>query len=462
MTNSTNMTDETILGAPNVTDVTDMTDDEIADKLDEALDALETSTPFNLNVHMHRLLIDEPFFAALSRRMDKRRMNAIPTAGVRVTPEGKLELVYNPKFFEGMTDDQRKDVLKHEFYHIVFQHVTGNRFASFQDMTPEQRKRHNIAMDLSINCHLPNLPEGCCMPGVGPFAQLPAFKTAEWYLKNLPEGEGGGEGEGEGEGEGNGQGNGQGQGQGEGQGNGQGNGPFEDGVFDDHDGWGDVDEQIKQIAEERVKDFIREAAEEANKSSRGWGSVPSNCRKEIMDAISNKIDWKSVLRYFVKQSQKANKRSTVRKINKRYPYVHPGKKATRQAKIAIAVDQSGSVSDSMLAAFFAELNGLAKLAEFTVIPFDTRVDEKKNWVWKKGETRKRERTMHGGTCFNAPTQFVNEKGNFDGLIVLTDLEAPKPVPCRVQRMWLTTEYYANRPYFDPKPERLVSVPEKDM
>tara|TARA_R110002110_G_scaffold370312_1_gene580359 strand:- start:1257 stop:2597 length:1341 start_codon:yes stop_codon:yes gene_type:complete len=446
-----------------MTATTDMTD-ETAD----ALDALDAPRPFNLNVHMHRLLIDEPFFAALSRRMDKRSMTGIPTAGVRVTEEGKLELVYNPKFFEGLTDDQRKDVLKHEFYHIVFQHVTGNRFASFRDMTPEQRKRHNIAMDLSINCHLPNLPEGCCMPGVAPFAELPPFKTAEWYLKNLPEGDGEGDGEGEGggqgqgDGEGEGGGQGQGEGEGEGQGQGQGNGPFEDGVFDDHDGWGDADEQVKQIAEERVKDFIKEAAEEANKSSRGWGSVPADCRKEIMDAISNKIDWKTVLRYFIKQSQKSNKRSTVRKINKRYPYMHPGKKATRQAKIAIAIDQSGSVSDRMLAAFFAELNGLAKLAEFTVVPFDTRVDPEKNWVWKKGEKRRRQRTMYGGTCFNAPTKFVNEQGGFDGLIVLTDLEAPKPVPCRVQRMWITTEYHANRPYFDPKPERLVSVPERDM
>ena len=90
------------------------------------------------------------------------------------------------------------------------------------------------------------------------------------------------------------------------------------------------------------------------------------------------------------------------------------------------------------------------------------MDEEKNLGWKKGQSRKRERTMHGGTCFNAPTKFVNEKGGFDGLIVLTDMEAPKPVPCRVQRMWLTTEYYAQRPYFDPKPERLVSIPEKDM
>ena len=124
---------------------------------------------FDLNIHVHRLLMDEPFFAALSRRMDKRASNAIPTAGVTVTEEGKLQMLYNPKFFANMSDECRKDILKHEFYHIVFQHVTGGRFLSFRDMAPSERKIHNIAMDLSINGLLPLLPDMACMPGKGPF-----------------------------------------------------------------------------------------------------------------------------------------------------------------------------------------------------------------------------------------------------------------------------------------------------
>ena len=420
----------------------------------EAVETEEVDvSAFDLNIHIHRLLMDEPFFAALSRRMDKRASNAIPTAGVMVTEEGKLQMVYNPKFFAPLTDEAKKDILKHEFYHIVFQHVTGNRFLSFRDMAPNERKIHNIAMDLSINGHLPHLPEMACMPGKGPFEHLEAFKSAEYYLKELrkmqkdpPEGEGNGQGGCDGEGGTPGE--------------GQGNGNPLDGMdsFDDHSGWDEVDEQTKQIAEERVKEFVKDAVEEANSSSRGWGSVPSNLRKEIVDSISTKVDWRKVLRYFVKQSQKANKRSTVRKINKRYPYQHPGKKASRTAKIAIAIDQSGSVSDQMLASFFAELNSLAKLAEFTVIPFDTRVDPELNWVWKKGQTRKRERTMCGGTCFDAPTKFVNETGGFDGLIICTDMEAPKPVRCSVQRLWITDEYHGKRPYFNPKPERMIVVP----
>jgi hypothetical protein len=39
---------------------------------------------FDLNRHTARLLMNEPFFAALSRRIDKRRTTTIPTAGVMV------------------------------------------------------------------------------------------------------------------------------------------------------------------------------------------------------------------------------------------------------------------------------------------------------------------------------------------------------------------------------------------
>jgi predicted metal-dependent peptidase len=147
----------------------------------------------------------------------------------------------------------------------------------------------------------------------------------------------------------------------------------------------------------------------------------------------------------------------MKRINRRYPYIHPGRKADRTAKVAISIDQSGSVCDDMLGAFFAELNKLAELAEFTVIPFDTRVAEKKIFVWKKGENKKWERVLCGGTCFDAPTNYVNEH-NFDGHIVLTDMMAPKPVRSNCQRMWMTTEHYANHPYFKTD-ERVIAITE---
>ena len=399
---------------------------------------------FNLNTHMARLLMDEPFFAVLSRQIEKRRTEAIPTAGVCVNPDtAQFELLYNPTFFEGLTDSEKKDVLLHEFYHCVFEHVTGRM--------PEGKmsKLWNFATDLAINSHLSNLPEGCLMPGVGMFEDLPPGKSAEWYYNKLkskqPEDD---EGEEKGKGKGKGE-----PGDGEGKGEpGQG-----EGHFDSHEGWEQVDEQTKAMARERIKDSIKKAAEECAKN-RSWGSVSGDLRKDILDRFAAKVDWKKVLRYFVKTSQKANKASTMKRINRRYPYVHPGRKTSRTAKIAVSIDQSGSVSDGMLAAFFSELNKLAEIAEFTVVPFDDKVFEEKVYVWKKNENRKRERVLCGGTDFDAPTEYVNGK-QFDGHIVLTDMYAPKPKASKCQRMWMTTADCARHPYFQTS-ERVIAINEQ--
>ena len=395
-----------------------------------------TQTPFDLNKHTARLLMNEPFFAALSRRINKKSSTSIPTAGVRVTDDGHFEMLYNPEFFEGLTDVQRAGVLKHEFYHLIFEHVTGR--------LPEagMSKMWNIATDLAINSHLVGeLPEQCCMPGEGPFADMEKGKSAEFYFAALKKKQEENEGDGEGQGQ---------PGDGEGQGEGQSMGDS----FDDHSGWGEAQGASQDIAKERLKDSLKKAAEEAQ-AARSWGSVSGECRRDILDRLSTRVDWRKVLRYFIKTSQRANKTRTVKRLNRRYPYIHSGSKVRRQAKIAISIDQSGSVDDGMLAAFFSELNKLAELAEFTVIPFDTEVAEDHIYTWKRGQTRKWERVRYGGTDFNPPTKYVNEHG-FDGHIVLTDLMAPKPIASKCQRMWMTTKQYAERPYFQTN-ERIIAV-----
>ena len=406
----------------------------------------DTKKPFNLNMHTARLLMREPFFAALSRRIDKIASTAIPTAGVRVNPDSaQFELLYNPEFFEQLDDDHKQGILMHEFYHLIFEHVTGRKPAD------GLKRIDNIAMDLAINCHISNRlpsesnpgpsmggePMQACIPGEGMFKDLPPYKSYEWYewyleaLKKMRD-EQNEDGDGEGSGD-----------------------PFGDmDSLDSHEGFGESDGTTQEIASERLKDAVKKAAEEAEKA-RNWGTVSSSMRQDILDRIQTKIDWRKVLRYFVKTSQRADKRSTPRRLNKRYPRMHPGKRVRRQAKIAISIDQSGSVDDQMLAAFFSELNKLAEIAEFTVVPFDTVVAEDKVYTWKKGQSKKTERVLTGGTCFNAPTKYVNER-DFDGHIVLTDLMAPKPVASRCQRMWMTTANYAARPYFSTN-ERIIAI-----
>ena len=410
----------------------------------------DNNTTFDLNEHTYRLLESEPFFASLSRRINKKMTKSIPTAGVRITDDGQFEMVYNPDFFENLSQKERSGVLKHEFYHLIFEHVTGR-------LPPEgMTKMWNIATDLAINSHLMDeLPEQGCFPSRSPFEKYPVGQSAEFYFKMLKEDEQFNQESDDGEG-------GDGQGQGDG---GQGDGSGLPDTMDDHSGWGgdaDMDDETKQamreVAQERLKQAMKDAVDDINSSGRGWVTVGAETSKAIQDFITPKVDWRKVLRYFIKTSQRSNKRSTVRRINKRFPYIHSGKKVTRQAKIAVAIDQSGSVSDAMLALFFSELTGLSKLAEFTIVPFDTDVDESKVWVWKKGKKQTWERVLCGGTDFNAPTDYVNKRGDFDGLIILTDLEAPKPKACKCQRMWATIPQYAENPYFTTNERVIVMEP----
>jgi predicted metal-dependent peptidase len=419
---------------------------------------------FDLNMHTHRLLSDEPFFAALSRRIDKRATTSIPTAGVIVSEEGRFEMLYNPVFMQRMVDECRetkgnadnpyrwiRGILMHEFYHLILGHCTTRK--------PEGglTKTWNVAMDLAINSHIPDeLPPSGCIPGRGPFDKFPTGLSADAYYKLLQDDQQASQDDSDGSKDSSGDGDGDGQG-----GGGQSGDDGDEGgssgssvnmddvdTLDSHEGWGEAESgeegTNQQIAEERLKDMVQKAAEEAG--NRGWGSVSSSMRKTIIDAITTKVDWRKVLRSFVKASQKSSRRSTVKRINRRFPYIHAGKRSERVARVAISIDQSGSVSDSMLAAFFSELDQLAKYAEFVVVPFDTTVDENLVYTWKKGEKKQWERVMCGGTDFDAPTRYVNENG-FDGHIILTDMGAPKPIPSKCQRMWMTDSYGATQPYF---------------
>jgi predicted metal-dependent peptidase len=408
---------------------------------------------YDLNQEILKLLMDEPFYAALSRRLDKRMTQSVPTAGVRFSKEREcFELVYNSEFMEKLTQKQRKGVLLHEFWHIILGHVTGR--------VPDgvNFKAWNFATDLAINSPLTKggqdrdlLPEGCLMPGEGEFADFPHYLAAEKYLEMLKkkreEQEENGEGESQDASSGE-------DGEGAGGGGSQ--------TLDDHSDWeegagqGTAEESaMKEIAAEKLRQAVKEAAEEAA-SGRGFGSCSGDARRLIMDAIKTKVDWRKVLRSFCQNSIRADKKHTQRRLNKRFPWIHAGVKVRREASIAICIDQSGSVDDQMLVKFYKEINKLADLVTFDVIPFDTAVGEDWVYTWKKGQKRAWERVMFGGTCFDAPTKWVNEKG-YDGMIVLTDMMAPKPKRANCKRLWMTTKEFAERPYFNPAPERMIVV-----
>ena len=427
---------------------------------------------FDLELHAFRLLKDEPFFAAISRHISKIVNYSVPTAGVTISKDtGFFELHYNPDFLdnlgqkdfddnelEGQKRIDRRDteiraILKHEFYHLIFNHLT--------ERLPEGKMTGmwNVAADLAINGEIgKELPNIACIPGHTRFEKYPSGLSAEQYYdmlkkekeeKSKDKSEGGESGQGQGSQE---------EQQDDQQQDGEGEGDKFSNTLDDHSMWNNEEDNkvANEIAQERLKKMVEEAVEETAKNGRGWGTVSSKMRAEIVEKVKTKsVDWKSVLRYFIKTSVNADKHNSMKRINRRYPYIHAGRKTARTANIAISIDQSGSVDDNMLAAFFEQLNKLSEIATFTVVPFDDKVFEEKVYVWRKGQKHKKERVLCGGTNFDAPTEYVN-RNNFDGHIILTDMYAPKPKASKCQRMWMTSEACANHPYFTTT-EKVIAI-----
>ena len=106
-----------------------------------------------------------------------------------------------------------------------------------------------------------------------------------------------------------------------------------------------------------------------------------------------------------------------------------------------------------------QIDGLAKYATLTVAPFDTQVLTESMYVHEKGKKCEKTRVACGGTSFQCVTDYANEHKEFDALIILTDLGAPTPGPCRVRRIWLADQENATNPCFDPASlnERLLVV-----
>jgi len=461
-------------------------------------------TDYNLDRHLISFLQDAPFFAEMSRYIRKTPTTDLPTAGVAFDPEfDDVTRYWNPDFFRSLNDAEVRGVLLHEFYHLVFQHLTHRR------KTPP--KMWNIATDLAINSIIVAsegkgyaLPQGGLIPGqfpvppgdrkftkeekdAMPMASLiesfPHSMASEWYFTRLKEkaeqvqqqmqqncpvhGKGGGQPGGdknpEQDGPQNDGGNSEGGNQAggkkdaqdgtSGHDHGPGDGGHQHGQdgqqctcgegwldsMDDHSGWDQIPEEMREMVAGRVSGIVEKAVQKADGQANGWGNIPGHLREEIRKSVSRIVDWRNVLRQFIGSLERGNSTTTMKRINKRYPYIHPGKKRGYTAKLLIAVDQSGSVSDTMLSLFFGELASLTKRVSVTVLPFDYTVAEDQMVEWKKGTNPDIKRVRGGGTDFEAPTRFANDpknRGRWDGMLILTDGECSKPGPSRIKRGWV--------------------------
>lgn len=449
-------------------------------------------TDFNFDRHLIVFMTQNAFWAELSRHITKIPTMDIPTAAIAYDVKlDTLVLWYNPEFLRKESNHAINGVIVHEFSHITYGHLVGR--------VKSPPKLWNIGTDCAINSIIEAtagapkeddiagarfLPRIALVPGTRPYLdpeqmakmkpedvarsealadtieKLPKMKASEFYFAKIQEemkkkghdlsqemkgikikikikgtgqpGEGSGDGEGEG---------------------------YILGEMDDHDAWGEMPDELREYVENKVKSIVEKAVHEADKQSGGWGNIPHEIAAEIRRSVSSIVNWRSVLKQFVGTLVRGERTSTIKRINRRYPYIHPGVKRGYTARLLVAIDQSGSVSDKMLESFIAELSSLTKRVSVDILPFDCAASSKEIFEWRKGTKPKVKRTRMGGTDFNAPTDIVNDpknRGRWDGLLICTDGQAPAPAASRVKRGWVLGE--GQKLYF-PSDELQIFVDE---
>ncbi|MBR9921691.1 MAG: hypothetical protein GYB31_12705 [Bacteroidetes bacterium] len=132
--------------------------------------------------------------------------------------------------------------------------------------------------------------------------------------------------------------------------------------------------------------------------------------------------WEAILRAFVKKGLRSRLRYSRHRISRRYGS-SPGLKIQSNARIGIAVDQSGSISEDLLQAFWDEINRIYRYNPALILcQFDHRILKVQDW--KPGLSLKSK--GGGGTDFNQAIRWAKE-ASVQGLIVLTDGQAAPPL-----------------------------------
>jgi len=351
------------------------------------------------------LLFDEPYYGHFMSSLNRSFSSDVPTAGVGKDGIG-VKLVVNPDFFDSLNELHRKGLIKHELLHIAFGHLT------MRDSYPD-KELFNIAADLEINQYInPSwLPEGGITMDSFPNLSLPFKAGTKEYYKLLQEERDKGD-----------------------------NGDqdlqnmLSEGGPNNHS-WGEFEnlsEAEKKLIEKQVEHQLTTIADEIEKSQ---GNIPgelSGLIERLRYVEPAKFDWKGYLRRFVGASIKSYTRILRRKPNKRYPD-NPGLKIKYRNSVLVAIDTSGSVSDTEVKEFLNEIHHINKTGSYVdIIQCDTKIQSVEPFNPKK------DFKVHGrgGTSFQPVIDYYNEnRRKYTTLIYLTDGEAPPPKDCPKRTLW---------------------------
>lgn len=360
------------------------------------------------------LVLEQPFFGVLALRLELVDDKTCPTMWTDGTSLG-----FNPDYVEKLSLDEVTGVIAHEVLHAANGHCwrRGGR----------QKEKWNYAADAVVNPIV--VDAGFRLPAGG--VQSPRGwlgKSVEWVYSQLPDQPGGGGG-----------------------GGGQGNGDDDGGV-----GCGEVrDAPSEGVSEGEWQVATIQAANAARQA----GNLPGSLSELVKQASQPRVDWRAALLRFVQETS-ANDYSW-RLPNKRYLGLQlpggrqglylPTCRSEQMPAIVVAVDTSGSISDTELSSFIGELQSIIDMCHpetTTVIQCDAAIASNGVTEYGPDDTLGGVKIHgRGGTDFRPPFDYVTKQGLEPAcFIYLTDLEGPFPSAPEYPTMWVSVNEHHVAPF----------------
>ena len=337
-----------------------------------------------------RMLLKHGFFGQIATRLQLVEETDIPTAAV----DGK-KFYYNPDFVQKLTDDELVFLVGHEVGHCVWQHFLrrGDRRRDVWNMAGDF-VINQILVDERIGAQIKAVPilldnkyRGMASEEVYDDLMANAVKV-QATLDIHMDGDGSEEGEGKGK---------------------------------------SFGEPLTEEEKKALSDELKEAVLQAAQAS-GAGNVPKGFQRLINDITAPKMSWRDVLKIQLNSIIK-NDYSFMRPNRKGWHIgaVLPGMLPGDEVNVAVAIDTSGSISESMLKDFLGEVAGIMdQFDAYTVriFQFDTGVYGEETFTSDlNGDIRTYEVRGGGGTDFEVIfTHLKKEDVTPNQLIVFTDGE----------------------------------------
>jgi len=352
-----------------------------------------------------KMLLRLPFFGKLATHLKLVEAEWLPTIGTDST-----RIYYNPDFINALAKDEIVFVLAHNVMHCIYNHH-GRRAG-------RDKKTWDSACDYVTNNELIDLRVGK-MPNLikilhdKKYGDMTAEEVYNDLMKNQPPQQPG-----------------QGQSSGDGDGQGEGSAP---GSFDEHfePNKGDKNSNEQGSEEQdgaksdgqvimtdpefnQAQDQFKQAVLAAAKSAKDAGEVPAGIRRMIKELTNPKMDWRELLAAQIKSCVPSDftwARGN-RKTRSMGIYM-PDMERQDRVEVCVAIDTSGSISESMLRDFLGEIMGIMEQFtdfEIQIWTFDTKVYNRQVFGPENiDELTEYDIQGGGGTDFDVNWQFMKQE-----------------------------------------------------